>query len=721
MRPDFLDHACEGDASLRGDVERLLNADSSTDTLLYAPGPRPQFSSGTELAGRFTIVRFIASGGMSDVYESIDAQLGERVALKTIRSEIIGQPATLSRFKREIQYAKRVTHPNVCRIYDLGSHREDGREIVFLTMELLEGETLAARLRTGPLRSDEAIPLALQMAAGLAAAHRVGIIHRDFKTSNVMLVRGSDGRGAVVTDFGLARSNAADEDSSLTDTGKLVGTPAYMAPEQLVRGELTPATDIYALGLVLYEMVTGRKPFEGKTPLESAMKRLSEAPRTLSGAPELDPRLGAVILRCLERDPARRYQSADEVAIALAAPAAGKLAPVQAISRTRTARGIALAVLGTGAVLGILAGVWEFGRHRPPADAVRWYQEGTRALRDGTSFTAMKELERAVAIDPDYALAHARLAEAATDLDYLDKAKSEMLRASPALHSFFLSKEERLRLEAVYFTLMKDLGQAASKYKELAAKVSSDERAAVLVDLGRAYESGGKIPDALSSYTESIARDSQFAAAFWRRASLEGRQQQNAPAAADFETAEQLYRTEGNAEGITEVLYQRALLLRRTGKLAEARAPAEKALEMARNGRDEYHQIKALLMLSYLCYTSGDIEQGQQQAKEATDLARRAGIDVLAASGVVDVGNALFNKGDDAAAEPYLRNALETARRFDAVRVEARAELTLGQALVNLGRNEEGIAFSKQSIEHFEQAGDKSNAARARRFLRRGC
>jgi tetratricopeptide (TPR) repeat protein len=193
----------------------------------------------------------------------------------------------------------------------------------------------------------------------------------------------------------------------------------------------------------------------------------------------------------------------------------------------------------------------------------------------------------------------------------------------------------------------------------------------------------------------------------------------NGKASADFDTAEQLYRVGGNAEGTTEVLYQRAALSRRRGKLAEVRAPAQKTLEMARNTHDDYHQIRALLLMSNLLYVSGDIEGGQQEANEAIDLARRAGIETLAASGLVDLGTALFTKGDNEAAEPYLRNALETANRFQVPRIKGRAELILGQVLNKTGRTEEGSAALKQAIEHFEQAGEKGNAALASTTLAR--
>ena len=717
-RAAFLDDACHGDRELRSEVDRLIAADTDTATLVFRPPPSapPRLEEGRLLAGRFRVVRFIAAGGMGDVYEADDLELHERLALKTIRAEVVGDGHALARFKHEVQFAKRISHPNVCRIHDLGTHRGAASDMVFLTMQLLPGETLAQRLRRDrQIPLPEALPLVVQMAEALGAAHDAGVIHRDFKPSNVMLT----GTKAMVTDFGLARSASAGEDASsteLTESGHLVGTLAYMAPEQLTHGELTPATDVYALGLVMYEMLTGTRPFHGVTPLDSAMKRLTESPTPPDRlVPGLDPRWGTVILRCLEREPAKRYQRTGDVIRALTPGAE---------SATRTITGFVagfakrplpwIAMAAVLVAVAAIAGVWFVGRHRPPAEAVRWYDEGTRALRDGTSFTAMKAFERAVQLDGDFTLAHARLAEAATELDYMDKAKSEMLRASPpAYQSYFLSAEEKLRLQAVYFVLVKDFSQAAAKYKELAAKVGSAERPAVLVDLGRAYESGGKFPEALASYSESAKGDGQFAAAFLRRGILEGKQQQSAKAAADLDEAEKLYRTEGKSEGLIEVLYQRAALLRRTGRLAEARVPSQTALDMARASGDEYHLIRALLALSQLSYTSGDTDTGQRQAQQAIDLARQSGIEVLAASGLADIGNALFTKGDNAGAEPYLRNAIETAKRFQAVRIEARAQVALGQVLARQGRTQDGLAMVKEATENYRQSGDKSYAARA--------
>src|SRR6266542_902758 len=287
-----------------------------------AAGASATFHAGDILSHRFKIVQFLAQGGMGEVYEAEDLELGRRVALKTIRPEIATEPRIIQRFKREITLSLKVTHPNVCRIFDLFHHRMEWgsgeAELSFLAMELLRGETLASRLRAvGRMTSAEALPIVEQMAAGLAAAHRAGVVHRDFKSANVVLVP-SDGQGerTVVTDFGLARSVEGGEGLS-TGLG-MGGTSAYMAPEQVEGGEVTPAADIYALGVVLYEMVTGVKPFVGDSPLSTAVMRLKETPASPRlHVPDLDPVWEAVILRCLESVPANRFASAEDVVAAL--------------------------------------------------------------------------------------------------------------------------------------------------------------------------------------------------------------------------------------------------------------------------------------------------------------------------------------------------------------------------------------------------------------------
>ncbi len=284
---------------------------------------------GEQLANRFTILRFIARGGMGAVYEAEDTVLRTRVAVKTILPEFAADPTAMERFRREVLLARRVTHFNICRMFELYEAVDArGDRLSFLSMELLQGETLAQRLtRTGPMASYELLVLLRQMAEGLEAMHVQDVIHRDFKPANVFLMQrapetpghqGNVAMRAVITDFGIARAlhhtGRQEQDASVTSRVGFIGTPAYMAPEQLTGGALSPATDIYALGVLLYEALTGTVPFSGETALEAAMKRLHQAPPVPSAlVRNLDPRWDATILRCLEREPKKRFRSVLDV------------------------------------------------------------------------------------------------------------------------------------------------------------------------------------------------------------------------------------------------------------------------------------------------------------------------------------------------------------------------------------------------------------------------
>jgi serine/threonine-protein kinase len=300
--------------------EQVASWDERESDLSHLP-------AGEQLAGRFTIVRFVARGGIGAVYEASDVVLRTRVALKMLEGRITDDTEAMERFRREVLLARRVTHPNVCRVYELyQATTAAGAPVHFLTMEFLEGETLAAQLeREGRFTTAESLPLVQQMCEGLAAAHAEGVVHRDFKSGNVMLVprAGEAGRGAgrvVITDFGVARAlEPQREADSLTGGAAILGTPEYMAPEQVTGSDVSPATDVYALGVVLYEMVTGSLPFTADSPLATAARRIDvPPPRPELAAPGLDTRWSRTILRCLDRDPRRRFQHAPDVAVALA-------------------------------------------------------------------------------------------------------------------------------------------------------------------------------------------------------------------------------------------------------------------------------------------------------------------------------------------------------------------------------------------------------------------
>lgn len=333
------------------------------------PAPRPSkpappqsaFSPGDTIAKRFRILRFIARGGMGEVYEALDIELKQKVALKTVRSVLLADVQSLERFRQEIVVAKRITHPNVCRTYDLFRHEsgvDPASDVLVVSMELLAGQTLDGLLKEKEkLSSSEALPLVKQMIAGLAAAHEAGVVHRDFKSNNVMLVPPASGSGAlrvVVSDFGLAHSLEGGE-FALTRTGEMLGTPAYMAPEQVTGKEITPATDIYSLGIVMFEMVTGRLPFSGKNWQEVAHARLEQSPPSpKSLQPDLNDDWSLVIRKCMQTTPADRYTSVADVEKALV----GEIETVLPRPRKKLQRLLAASIgMLLVAALGVFIGV----------------------------------------------------------------------------------------------------------------------------------------------------------------------------------------------------------------------------------------------------------------------------------------------------------------------------------------------------------------------------
>ncbi len=308
-----------------------------------------RFTPGTVLEDRYRIVAMAGRGAMGEVYRAEDLKLSQTVALKFLPESIAQDGAAMARFHREVRIARQVSHPNVCRVFDIG--QTDGFQ--FLTMEYVDGEDLSTLLRRiGHLPSFKALEIARQMCAGLAAAHEHGVIHRDLKPANVMI----DGRGKVrITDFGVAGVAG-----TISAEERFAGTPAYMAPEQLAGKDASIQSDIYALGLVLYEVFTGKRAFEDTTVAE--LRRAHEQPSPTNPSllvKDIDPIAERVILRCLEKDPAKRPATALQVAAALpggdplaAALAAGETPSPEMVAASGETEGLRPAV-----AWGLLAGV----------------------------------------------------------------------------------------------------------------------------------------------------------------------------------------------------------------------------------------------------------------------------------------------------------------------------------------------------------------------------
>lgn len=495
----YVARECDSDDEIREQLERMLEQHQRTGILdVLPPGveshggvqtiavARAAFAAGQIVAGRYRIIRYVSRGGMGEVYEAEDLDLNGRVALKTILPAIASDERMVARFKREIQLARKIAHPNVCRVHDLARHPANGSSpnaTLFLTMEFLSGETLTARLAlTGRMSTTEAKPLLEQMAEALSAAHSNGVIHRDFKDSNVMLVPSSGGIRAVVTDFGLAHNVVTATQSTATLSNTVVGTLNYMAPELLSGADASFRSDVYALGMVAYKMVTGTLPFASEAPLAAAMLRATKpvpSPRTI--VPDLDPNWERAIMRAIDPKPANRTSDPRAFAQALSGGASSITLPLP--RSRRWLLGIAIVLL---AVLSAVAGrwVWEQNREHPPAEAVALYKKGVDNIHAGAYFAATSALEEAIKIAPRFSLAHARLAEALAERDLAEKATKELLVARRGDLSR-VPKIQQLQIEAIDYRVTREFASAAAKYEQMLA-LSREPSAGIYLDLGRA-------------------------------------------------------------------------------------------------------------------------------------------------------------------------------------------------------------------------------------------
>ncbi|HYT49360.1 MAG TPA: serine/threonine-protein kinase, partial [Pyrinomonadaceae bacterium] len=531
----------------------------------------------------YRILEQLGEGGMGVVYLAEDILLGRRVAIKTLHSRTGHDPQFRARFLREARAVSALSHPHIATIYDYGE-TEDRQP--YIVMELIKGETLGELMLTEKLTVARSIEIIKQVGEALAEAHHHRIIHRDIKPTNVAI----DDRGRVkVLDFGLAKQVALSPDAdsdpeqqtllvSHTREGVIVGTPLYLSPEQALGNEIDARSDLFSLGGLLYECIAGKPPFFGKSTADICAKVLRDdppPPSTLNSDVPKD--LDRVTLKCLAKKPEGRYQSADDIVAALeriesnlqsdatktvtrlvpstvAPRAPGTLATISDIFR-RPRLPIGYVALAVVVLVTLIIGVWYFARarpHQPNAEAQRLYETGANAIRAGSYFQASKALELAIRADDQFALAHARLAEAFMELDYFDKAKDEILRASELTpNRSVLSKIDNQYLDALTATVRRNFPAAVATYSEIVKADPTKPEAHV--DLGRAYEKNSQTDKAIESYAEAIKHDPHIAAAFLRLGILYGRKRDIDASNRAFDKAEESYQSLGNVEGRAEV------------------------------------------------------------------------------------------------------------------------------------------------------------------------
>ena len=736
-RAHFVNEVCGDDRELRDALHELVNANGPSTCPADIPlinfhdflfPARRSFSDGELVLGRFRIVRQIGSGGMGEVYEAIDLEMG-RIALKTIRPDIAANPDVLSRFKKEVQVALKISGPHVCRIHAFYVLPESatGSKRAFLTMEYLEGLTLADKIReSAPLPWQEAKTIALEICEGLRVIHEAGVIHRDLKSRNVMLTSRNGAVLAIVMDFGLAHefhgpTSETATNPSLTSPGAIMGTPDYMAPEQFEGREVSPATDIYALGVILYELVTGKLPFAASTTVGAAILR-GKRPCLASSLQKAIPRrCDEVICKCLEFDSKQRYQSATEVADAL------RSGPFS-VTRLRTkVAGVPRGVMVSGVMfvcLTIAAAVayltYRSRLYNPPSvETKRWYDKGLAALREGTYLQAIRALQMAVEHEKKFLLAHARLAEAWAELDFTGPAQTEMLSAS-APEQENLPDLDRKYIGAIRETLTQDFQGAEQDYKRILHALPNNQKAYGYLDLARAYEKEGDLKDALKNYEMAAKMDPEDPAPFVHLGILKSRQMDKDGGEAAFKTADVLYEAESNLEGRAEVAYQRGYAANVRGDSAQARSFLETSLQIARQIPNTQLEVRTLAQMSGVEDADGRDDKAIEYAKQEIQLAEENGIEYWSTDGLNRLGTAYSGKEDFADAERSFQQARHLAEQNHHPRLEANAQFGLASIRDQQGKWDESIPLAQEALQYYKTFAFMSMAAGASELIIRG-
>lgn len=723
----------------------------------------------------YRIIEQLGAGGMGVVYLAEDTVLGRKVAIKTLTDA--GGPGRQHfriRFLREARAVSALSHPHIATIHDYGETPEGQPYIV---MEFVKGKMLSDLIQEGSLTLQRAVEIIRDVAEALGEAHRHGIVHRDIKPSNVAI----NERGEVkVLDFGLAKQLSAPVDcnaeqlsqeqvgsdsdqpsqslkqstrggnadslgnldlarvlqNTQTREGVIIGTPMYLSPEQALGAPVDARSDLFSLGSVLYECITGTPAFPGTSPIDICAKVIRDDPPPPSAHnPSVPGQLDQISLKALEKKADQRYQSAGDLILDLSSvrpsleghtSASTSVPPIRQGSTstsslhspetrgsstisailTRPRLSIVWVAVGVSIVSLAIFSLWHAWRprpHQPLAAAQKWFDIGTNDLREGSYFQAIQPLQQAIATDPNFALAHGRLAEAWTELDYTERAQLELLRVDGLVpNRTALPQIEGLYLDAIRATITRDFPSAIRAYSDITDLEPNSAQA--YLDLGRAYEKNEEIDKAIENYTKATQYDGQYAAAFLRLGILYGRKGDLPSANGAFHKADTLFQALSDLEGRAEVLVQRGTMFGKSGKLSEAREYLQDALAMAQTSKNHYQQIRTMLQLSNILHSWGATEKAKQYAIDGVALAQRDGNENLATQGLIDLGNTHIERREYDEAEQAFKQALDFAGRNKGRRNEAMALLYLAKLYVQQeAKTDEAIAFLEQALRYFRE------------------
>ena len=668
----------------------------------------PQFRPGDVISSRYDVVAILGQGGMGCVYEVRDRDLPARgsVALKTIRGDLAQKPEMVARFEREVRHALSVTHPNVCRTYDIGKH-SDGT--LYLTMEYLRGERLSdwlAGKKGRPVPEQEALPLIRQLTAGLAAIHGQNIVHRDLKPSNVMLVKQSGDVRVVITDLGLARATGAQGDPTVTRADAVAGTPAYMAPEQFTgKTSFNPGTDVYALGVTALEVLAG-----GRVAPNDAAAMLHRL--------GIGPRLWRVITRCLEPDPERRYRTAAEVLADLdPAKSTGALPATETMSATagsRTSiskRWMGIAAAGIVAITGVVA-AYELMHPRVPKRAIELIGKATDQLSSSSFLDASRILEQVVALAPHDPLPRAMLADAWNELELTGRASREMNRIEAA-DLRWAPADDRRYIDGVRLTLTRDYTAAVDQFREYfnnGDELSKPNRAIIL---GRALEKARRPEEAAKAYASAGKRG----AALLSLAVLDSRQQQIQKALDGFAEARKEFESMGEHGAVATLEYQLGAAFNRWGKLPEAESALRTCLDQARSVGASYDELRCRQQLATIglrrAATAESLDALAREVAAIIDAADRPGFQILTARAWLLLAQIHFQRGDFEAADRDFAQASSRAENEDAGQVRASIGIVEASLYLRNHRAADAEKGARAAMVYYESSGSKKEAGQA--------